>query len=106
MKTKLLVSAILLAACLTSWASSCGSITAHKISQIRRRDDRGGPRPSVRTAITRFVDLSRAVALDWFRSVPMSTEGICRSLGGTWVVTISKRSVFGHPWPGRASDAV
>jgi hypothetical protein len=73
MKTKLLVSAILLAACLTSWASSCESITAQKISQIRIGQTTEtdlvhlfGP------PTTRFVDLYHTIALDWFRSVPMS----------------------------------
>ncbi len=76
MKTKLLVSTILLAACLTSWASSCGSITAQKISQIHIGQTTEadlvhlfGP-PS-----TRFVDLYHTIALDWFRSVPMSLGG-------------------------------
>jgi hypothetical protein len=73
MKTKLLVSAILLAACLTGWASS---ITPHKISEIRIGETTEadlvhlfGP------PTTRFVDLSHTVALDWFRSVPMGIGG-------------------------------
>ena len=73
MKTKILVTAILISTCLTGWASYPSSITQSEIDQIRIGQTTEadlvhlfGP------PTTRFVDLRGTVSLDWFRSVPMT----------------------------------
>src|SRR5689334_18942138 len=82
MKTKFLVTFILLATCLTSWAWHCKSITREKLTQIRIGQtteadlvELFGP-PS-----TRFVDIYHTVSLDWFRSVPMPIGGYLPFIG-------------------------
>jgi hypothetical protein len=82
MKAKFLVTVILLATCLTSWAWYGKSITPEKLGQIRIGQTTEtdlvnlfGP-PS-----TRFVDIYHSVSLDWFRSVPMSFGGYLPFIG-------------------------
>ena len=73
MKTKFLVSAILLTTCLTSWAWFPKSITPQKISQIRIGQTTEADLLSLfGPPTTRFVDISHTISLDWFRSVRMS----------------------------------
>ena len=82
MKTKFLVTFILLATCLSSSAWRSASITREKLGQIRIGQtteadlvDLFGP-PS-----TRFVDIYHTVSLDWFRSVPMPIGGYLPFIG-------------------------
>ena len=82
MKTKFLVTAILLSSCLTSWAWFPKSITQEKINQIRVGQTTEadlvqlfGP-PTIRNS-----DLSHSIALDWFRSVPMLPTGYLPVVG-------------------------
>lgn len=82
MKTKFLVTAILLCTCLTSWAWFPKSITPEKINQIRIGQTTEadlvllfGP------PTTRFTDMTHTISLDWFRSVPMLPSGYLPVVG-------------------------
>ena len=82
MKTKFLVTVILLSSCLTSWAWFPKSITQEKINQIHIGQTTEadlvhlfGP------PTTRFTDLSHSISLDWFRSVPMPPSGYLPVVG-------------------------
>jgi hypothetical protein len=82
MKTKALVSLILIASCLTSWAWFDPSITQAKINQIRIGQTTeadlvhffGHP-------TTRHIDLRHHVTLDFIRSVPMPWQGYIPFIG-------------------------
>lgn len=82
MKTKILVTVLLISSCLTSWAWAPRRITQANINQIRLGQTTEselvrlfGP-PS-----TRFVDLRQRISLDWFRSVPMSIPAYLPLIG-------------------------
>jgi hypothetical protein len=82
MKTKILVSAILLSSCLTSWAWFPPSITQKNIDQIRIGQSTEADLVHLFGApTTRFVDLNHQTALDWFRSVPMPWSGYLPLIG-------------------------
>lgn len=82
MKTKFLVSAILLTTCLTSWAWFPKSITPQKISQIRIGQTTEADLLALfGPPTTRFVDIAHVISLDWFRSVPMSPGGYLPFIG-------------------------
>ena len=73
MKTKILVTAILISTCLTGWASYPRSITQSEVDQIRIGQTTEADLVHLFGApSTRFVDLRGTVSLDWFRSVPMT----------------------------------
>jgi hypothetical protein len=101
MKAKFLVTVILLATCLSSWAWHCKSITPEKLSRIRIGQttepdlvELFGP-PS-----TRFVDIYHRISLDWFRSVPMPIGGYLPFIGelaGGRNVEAQQLSVFLTP---------
>ena len=82
MKTKFLVTVILLSTCLTSWAWFPTSITPEKLSRIHIGQTTetdlvqlfGHP-------TTRLADMSNSVTLDWFRSVPMPPTGYLPVVG-------------------------
>jgi hypothetical protein len=82
MKTKLLVSLILISSCLTTWAWFDPSITQGKVDQIRIGQTTEADlihffgRPS-----TRQVDLRHHVTLDFMRSVPMQWQGYTPFIG-------------------------
>jgi hypothetical protein len=73
MKTKLLVSLLLLSSCLTTLAWAPRRITQANVNQIR-------PGQTTESELvqlfgpptTRSVDLQHRISVDWFRSVPMS----------------------------------
>ncbi len=72
MKTKILVTALLLSSCLTSWAWAPHRITQANVNQIRIGQT---SEPELLQLFgpptTRYVDLRHSTSLDWFRSVPM-----------------------------------
>ena len=71
MKTKILLTAILISPCLTSWAWFRPSITQSEVDQIRIGQTTEADLVHLFGApTTRFVELRNIVALDWFRSVP------------------------------------
>ncbi|MGH8093249.1 MAG: hypothetical protein ACREIF_07250 [Chthoniobacterales bacterium] len=73
MKTKILVTTILISSCLTSWAWFPPSITQSKVDQIQIGQTTEADLVHLFGApTTRFVDLEHMISLDWFRSVPMS----------------------------------
>jgi hypothetical protein len=82
MKTKLLVSVILLCSCLTTWAWFDPSITQDKVDRIQIGQTTeadlihlfGYP-------TTRHVDLRHHITLDFFRSVPMPWQGYIPLIG-------------------------
>jgi hypothetical protein len=82
MKTKILIVAILISSCLTSWAWFPKSITHAKVNQIRVGQTTEADllrlfgRPATRT-----VDLGHYTALDWFRSVPPPPSGYLPVIG-------------------------
>ncbi len=72
MKTNILVTALFLSFCLTSWAGAPRSITQANVNQIRIGQTSEPELVQLFGApTTRFVDLRGRIALDWFRSVPM-----------------------------------
>ena len=72
MKTKILVSAILISSCLTSWAWAPRSITQANVNQIRIGQTTEAELVQLFGApTTRSVDLRHLISLSWFRSVPM-----------------------------------
>jgi hypothetical protein len=82
MKTKILIAAILVCSCLTSWAWFAKSITQAKVNQIQLGQtteaqlvDLFGP-PS-----TKFTDIRHHASLDWFRSVPPPVSGYLPIVG-------------------------
>jgi hypothetical protein len=80
MKTKFLVTAILLSTCLTSWGYP-KSVTKEKISQIRLGQTTEADLVNLfGPPTTRFVDMSH-ISLDWFRSVPMSAASYLPFIG-------------------------
>ena len=82
MKTKFLVSAILLTTCLTSWAWFPKSITPQKISQIHIGQTTEADLLNLfGPPTTRFVDIAHTISLDWFRSVRMSPLGYLPLVG-------------------------
>ena len=93
MKTKLLVSLILISSCLTTWAWFDPSITQGKVDQIRIGQTTEADlvhffgRPS-----TRQVDLRHHVTLDFMRSVPMPWQGYTPFIRLTY-----RRSEDGRP---------
>ncbi len=82
MKTKLLVSLILLSSSLTTWAWFDPSITQEKVNQIRIGQTTEADlvhffgRPS-----TRQIDLRHHITLDFMRSVPMPLQGYVPFIG-------------------------
>ena len=82
MKTKILVVALLLSSCLTSWAWFPRSITQQKVDQIRiGQTTETDLLHLFGTPTTRFVDLRHLTSLDWFRSVPMPVTGYLPLIG-------------------------
>jgi hypothetical protein len=72
MKTKILVTALLLSSCLTTWAWAPRTITQANVNQIRIGQTTEPELVQLFGApTTRFVDLRGHTSLDWFRSVPM-----------------------------------
>lgn len=82
MKTKFLVTAILLSTCLTSWAWFPKSISPEKIRRIQIGQTTEADLVQLfGHPTTRFADMSHNVALDWFRSVPMPPPGYLPVIG-------------------------
>ena len=80
MKIKVLVTAILLSTCLTSWGFP-KSITQQEISQIRIGQTTEADLLNLfGPPTTRFVDMSH-ISLDWFRSVPMPAASYLPFIG-------------------------
>jgi hypothetical protein len=72
MKTNILLTALLLSSCLTSWAWAPRSITQANVNQIRIGQTTESELVQLfGVPTTRFVDLRGHTSLDWFRSVPM-----------------------------------
>ena len=71
MKTKFLVTAILLCSCLTGWGYP-RSIAREQVSQIQIGQTTEADLLNLfGPPTTRFVDLAHVISLDWFRSIPM-----------------------------------
>ncbi len=82
MKTKFLVTVILLSTCLTSWAWFPKPITPEKVNQIRIGQTTEADLLALfGPPTTRFVDMSHVISLDWFRSVPMPPSGYLPVIG-------------------------
>jgi hypothetical protein len=81
MKTRILVTAVLLCTCLTSWGEP-RRITQSHVNQIRIGQTTEPQLVELfGTPTTRFVDLRQVVSLDWFRSVPMSPAAYLPLIG-------------------------
>jgi hypothetical protein len=82
MKTKILVCALLIFSCLTSWAWFSPSITQQKINQIRvGQTTEADLFHLFGTPSTRSVDLAHYIAIDWFRSVPAPPQSYIPLIG-------------------------
>lgn len=82
MKTKFLLCAILLSSCLTSWAHFPPTITQQNINQIQIGQTTEAELVLLfGTPTTRFVDLARYTAIDWFRSVPPPAQSYIPVIG-------------------------
>lgn len=81
-KTKIVVAALLISSCLTSWAWFPPSITREKLNQIKVGVTTEAELVHLFGApTTRFIDLRQRVADDWFRSVPMPWSGYLPLIG-------------------------
>lgn len=82
MKTKFLITAILLSACLTSWGGYPRFITKEMVNQIHAGQTSEADLLNLfGPPTTRFVDVSHTISLDWFRSVPMSAASYLPFIG-------------------------
>ena len=82
MKTKFLLSALLLFSCLTTWASSHREITQAEINQIRVGVTTEPELVHIfGIPTTRSVDLAHYAELDWFRSVPVPPQSYIPIIG-------------------------
>jgi outer membrane protein assembly factor BamE (lipoprotein component of BamABCDE complex) len=82
MKTKFLLCAIFLSSCLTSWAHFPPTITQQNINQIQIGQTTEAELVLLfGTPTTRFVDLARYTAIDWFRSVPPPAQSYIPVIG-------------------------
>ena len=94
MKTKLLVAAVLLSSCLTSWAWSPKTITQEMVDQIRIGQTSEADLVQLfGPPTTKYLGLARIISLDWFRSVPMPPAGYVPFIGSIWGLDVEAQQL-------------
>lgn len=94
MKTKILVSAILLSSCLTSWAWFPKTITQEMVDQIRIGQTTEADLVQLfGLPTTKYLGLAHVISLDWFRSVPMPAQAYLPFIGSVWGLDVEAQQL-------------